>query len=115
MSAYQESVNALLRDAAASLLHPPTPRTLLSDRIRPNSEAAPWVVEEVKQLERGVESAKTLNRSLLDQLEAKDAQIEALRDAVEKLRDSLEVGKDSVATWDWCTKMLANLQPPAKP
>lgn len=24
----------------------------LSDRIRPNSEAAPWVVEEVKQLER---------------------------------------------------------------
>ena len=27
----------------------------LSDRIRPNSEAAPWVIEEVKELETEIE------------------------------------------------------------
>ena len=26
-------------------------KTLLSERIRPNSEAAPWVIDEVKKLE----------------------------------------------------------------
>ena len=35
-----------------------------------------------RNLERERDSAKTLNRSLLDQLEAKDAQIEAMRNAI---------------------------------
>jgi len=35
-----------------------------------------------RKLERERDSAKTLNRSLLDQLEAKDAQIEAMREAI---------------------------------
>jgi hypothetical protein len=29
----------------------------LSERIRPGSEAAPWVIEEVKKLERALEQA----------------------------------------------------------
>lgn len=32
----------------------------LSDRIRPNSEAAPWVCEEVKRLERKLMCANNL-------------------------------------------------------
>lgn len=35
-----------------------------------------------RNLERERDSAKTLNRSLLDQLESKDAQIEAMREAI---------------------------------
>jgi len=35
-----------------------------------------------RKLERERDSAKTLNRTLLDQLEAKDAQIEAMREAI---------------------------------
>lgn len=49
------------------------------------------------------------------ELVEKEKQLEAMREAVVQLRDSLEVGKDSVETWDWCNKMLANPQPPAKP
>lgn len=40
------------------------------------------------RLERERDSAKTLHRSLLDQLEAKDAQIEALREEREQWRMS---------------------------
>jgi hypothetical protein len=32
----------------------------LSDRIRPNSEAAPWVIEEVKRLEADLTSAREI-------------------------------------------------------
>ena len=41
-----------------------------------------------RKLERERDSAKTLNRTLLDQLEAKDAQIEALREEREQWRMS---------------------------
>ena len=37
-------------------------RTKLSDRIRPNSEAAPWVIEEVKRLENELEAAKAMHK-----------------------------------------------------
>lgn len=30
----------------------------LSDRVRPNSEAAPWVLEEIKKLEKQIEEAE---------------------------------------------------------
>jgi hypothetical protein len=36
-------------------------KTLLSERIRPNSEAAPWVIDEVKKLEE-------LNKEMLKSL-----------------------------------------------
>lgn len=36
----------------------------LSDRIRPNSEAAPWVVEEVKTLESKLELAQNRLRAV---------------------------------------------------
>lgn len=32
---------------------------MLSDRIRPNSEAAPWVIEEVKKLESALKNIIT--------------------------------------------------------
>lgn len=38
---------------------------MLSDRIRPNSEAAPWVVEEVKAMERSLLTEEE-RRTLLD-------------------------------------------------
>lgn len=31
--------------------------TLLSDRIRPNVEAAPWVIDEVRRLEQAAQAA----------------------------------------------------------
>ena len=36
-------------------------KTLLSERIRPNSEAAPWVIDEVKKLEE-------LNKEMMEVL-----------------------------------------------
>jgi hypothetical protein len=57
-------------------------RTKLSDRIRPNTEAAPWVVEEVKRLEEELEVAKALNR-----LTVKERDYE--RQCVKHLQDEL--------------------------
>lgn len=37
-------------------------KVLLSERIRPNSEAAPWVIDEVKELEDVVFAARELRR-----------------------------------------------------
>lgn len=34
--------------------------TKLSERVRPDSEAAPWVVEEIKQLENTIEEVDRL-------------------------------------------------------
>lgn len=74
-----------------------------------------YLCARMAEIETQRDSAKTLNRSLLDQLEVQAVQIEAMREAIVQLRDSLEVGKDSVETWDWCNKMLANPQSPTKP
>jgi chromosome segregation ATPase len=42
----------------------------LSDRVRPNSEAAPWVVEEIKKLERKLERLKSSNQQLAGEIES---------------------------------------------
>ena len=40
---------------------------MLSGRIRPNSEAAPWVIEEIKDLEKKLNnSEETVNSLLLE-------------------------------------------------
>jgi hypothetical protein len=41
----------------------------LTDRIRPGSEAAPWVVSEVAKLEKRIELDEALLRQALDCLE----------------------------------------------
>lgn len=54
----------------------------LSDRIRPNVEAAPWVVEEVKRLEQRLDAAYAKGR-------------ESMREEMNKLKedgDGLPVG-----------------------
>jgi hypothetical protein len=40
-------------------------KTLLSERIRPNSEAAPWVIDEVKELEKQKEEMFAIVKSLV--------------------------------------------------
>jgi hypothetical protein len=37
-----------------------TNTTKLSDRVRPNSEAAPWVIEEIKRLEAELAACSNL-------------------------------------------------------
>lgn len=41
---------------------------MLSERIRPDSEAAPWVIEEVKALEAEVERLRQQNAELVEAL-----------------------------------------------
>lgn len=42
-----------------------TNKTFLSQRIRPDSEAAPWVIEEVKKIEQENEKLKNIITHLL--------------------------------------------------
>jgi hypothetical protein len=44
-------------------------KTPLSERIRPNSEAAPWVIDEVKKLEKQVGHLLDLSKTLLQNFE----------------------------------------------
>lgn len=44
----------------------------LSDRIRPNMEAAPWVIEEVKKLEAEVERLRNGLRTIREELLEED-------------------------------------------
>jgi hypothetical protein len=44
-------------------------KTPLSERIRPNSEAAPWVIDEVKKLEKQVGHLLDLSKTLLQNIE----------------------------------------------
>ncbi len=44
-------------------------KTPLSERIRPNSEADPWVIDEVKKLEKQVEHLLDLSKTLLQNIE----------------------------------------------
>jgi hypothetical protein len=44
--------------------------TKLSDRVRPDVEAAPWVVEEIKKLERKLEYLKSSNEQLVGEIES---------------------------------------------
>lgn len=47
----------------------------LSDRIRPNSEAAPWVIDEVKRLEAELEVAQVFHRVTVCQRDAAYAEL----------------------------------------
>lgn len=58
----------------------------LSERIRPNCEAAPWVIDEVRQLER-----------LLDSKEALTQEIDRLKEEIKMLH---ETGWAVVNRWD---------------
>lgn len=44
-------------------------KTPLSERIRPNSEAAPWVIDEVKKLEKQVGHLLDLSKNLIQNFE----------------------------------------------
>ena len=46
-------------------------KTKLSERIRPDSEAAPWVIAEVKKLEERIEYMEASIKELLERLEWK--------------------------------------------
>ena len=37
-------------------------KTKLSDRVRPNSEAAPWVIDEIKKLEQQIAAYEAVER-----------------------------------------------------
>lgn len=88
-------------------------------RPTPETDALKWRYREfepftntpifdlAEKLERERDSAKTLNRSLLDQLEVKDAQLEAMREAIKDAHRAicdlrLHVSED-------CDPSLANL------
>ena len=47
-------------------------KTPLSERIRPNSEAAPWVIDEVKELEEQNEKMLVAFRVLLQDMDNVD-------------------------------------------
>jgi ubiquinone biosynthesis protein UbiJ len=44
----------------------------LSERIRPNSEAAPWVIEEVKRMEQDIERLRAEVQQLRGGKRARD-------------------------------------------
>ena len=44
-------------------------KTPLSERIRPNSEAAPWVIDEVKKLEKQMGHLLDLSKNLIQNFE----------------------------------------------
>jgi len=56
-------------------------KTPLSKRIRPNSEAAPWVVDEVKELEDRYEVAVLQSNIYYQQLEWLEGKNEKMLDA----------------------------------
>ena len=62
----------------------------LSERLRPDIEAAPWVIEEVKALE---------------------AEIERLREAITEANEAMRDGSDSTA-WAILVAALAGKEPP---
>lgn len=68
----------------------PTPETDAADTIpyMDGDELTWWVKKDfARKLERERDSAKLLNRSLLDQLEAKDAELDANGLVLQKLQD----------------------------
>jgi uncharacterized phage-like protein YoqJ len=57
----------------------------LSERIRPNSEAAPWVIEEVKELEQKYELAVLQANVYVQQLEWLEGQNQKMLEVLEEL------------------------------
>lgn len=60
----------------------------LTDRIRPGSEAAPWVVSEVAKLEKRVELDEALLRRALEALEQRKSSLRYA--AITALNERLE-------------------------
>jgi hypothetical protein len=62
----------------------------LSDRIRPNSEAAPWVCDEVKRLERRLDAAISRFESSQEARATLKRERDEARELVRELRDDLD-------------------------
>ena len=68
----------------------------LSDRVRPGSEAAPWVVEEIKLLEAEVERLKEWQRQMVEK--AAEKSLDGYRELGAKCA-SLEAERDEARLW----------------
>jgi len=55
----------------------------LSERVRPDCEAAPWVIEEIKDLESQLDTNKPAVAWLLTRADGKDQMVTSLRESVE--------------------------------
>lgn len=51
-------------------------KTKLSDRIRPNSEAAPWVIKEIKEIESEISRLTEALKDISEGLETKGYSLE---------------------------------------
>lgn len=69
----------------------------LSDRVRPNSEAAPWVVEEIKKLESFLEKVIKAGELIKETINAHE--IETL-DCDRRGEEYCDCLKQSLALWD---------------
>lgn len=79
-------------------------RTKLSDRIRPNVEAAPWVVDEVKRLEKELAAARSkairfdLDQAGIESRARNEVALVKARAEVERLRWLAEAGCENTPT-----------------
>lgn len=71
--------------------------TKLSDRIRPNSEAAPWVVEEIKKLENLLKKVVEAGELIKETINAHEIETLDCDRRGEKYCDCL---KQNLALWD---------------
>jgi hypothetical protein len=77
---------------------------MLSDRIRPNIEAAPWVVEEVKlmdayikQLEEALYESAALNLNWMSNADASDLEYYSeYKRVINKAKEALKLSKNPV-------------------
>jgi hypothetical protein len=74
----------------------------LSDRIRPNSEAAPWVVEEVKRIESFLERLIEAGELIKETINSHEIETLDCDRRGEKYCDCLEKSLDS---WDKVVKL----------
>ena len=59
----------------------------LSDRVRPDVEAAPWVIEEIKKLEAELEVAQKFHKVAVQQRDQAHQEITSLRGEVANFRN----------------------------
>ena len=76
--------------------------TKLSDRIRPNSEAAPWVVEEIKKLEAFLEKIIEAGELVKETINAHEIETLDCDRSGEEFCDCL---KRNLALWDKAVKL----------
>ena len=65
----------------------------LSDRLRPGSEAAPWVIEEVQKMEHAAAAAQSALDELSDKLEWAEKGLAEWRDEASSLRTQAEAAR----------------------